>query len=263
MLVERALFVSRSRAQAAIIAGDVTVNGRPVDKPGALFDDNCRIEIKESREFYVSRGGRKLAAALAFFGINVEDRVVLDGGSSTGGFTDCLIKRGARKVIAVDVGYGQLAWELRRDSRVELHERVNLRYLKPEQISEPASLATVDVAFISVAKVVPAISRCLISDGRLLLLIKPQFEVGRGQVGKGGVIRNPDLHRRVLSDLSKWMIGFGFSVKGIKWSPILGAKGNIEFWLYLAKGKAPGYVGDELERLIDNIVVEAHECFEQ
>lgn len=252
------MFTSRSRAQAAIIAGDVRVNGQPVDKAGALFDDSCRIDFIDRTLNYVSRGALKLEAALDIFSIDVGGLVVLDGGASTGGFTDCLLRRGAKKVIAVDVGYGQIAWKLRQDKRVELHERVNLRYLRPDLLSELAALATVDVSFISVTKVMPAINESLIEGGQFLLLIKPQFEVGKGRLGKGGVVKDPDQHRGVLDDLCAWMRGFGLIIKGITYSPILGAKGNIEFWLYLTKVNPLEAGVDKLENIIEKTVLEAH-----
>jgi len=258
MLVERGLIESRSRAAAAVITGKVRVNGEPVSKPGTRFDKNCRIDIKAIDKAYASRGGFKLAAALDEFAIDPGGQVVLDGGASTGGFTDCLLKRGARKVIAVDVGYGQLDWRLRQDGRVEVLERVNLRYLKPENISQPASLATADVSFISLVKIIEAIYGCLTKDGSMLLLVKPQFEVGRGQVGKGGIVKDPAKHKQALQDVAQALSGMGLSIQGITYSRLVGAKGNIEFWLYAAKGRPAAISSGRLSSVIDEVVLAAH-----
>lgn len=258
MLVERGLMASRSRAAAAVITGQVRVNGEPVTKPGTRFDKNCQIDIKVKEKTYASRGGIKLAAALDEFTIDPSGLVVLDGGASTGGFTDCLLKRGARKVIAVDVGYGQLDWRLRQDKRVEVMERVNLRYLKPANISEPAALATVDVSFISLTKVIEALRGCLIEDGTMLLLVKPQFEVGRGQVGKGGIVKDQAKHRQALLNVAEQLSDYGLSLQGLTNSPIVGAKGNIEFWLYVAKTKPAAINSDRLSGIVAAVVARAH-----
>jgi 23S rRNA (cytidine1920-2'-O)/16S rRNA (cytidine1409-2'-O)-methyltransferase len=229
-LVGRGLVASRERAQALVRAGLVRVEGQPVDRPDRLVDPAAGLELRGSTE-YVSRGGLKLAAALDAFGIAVGGRNCLDVGASTGGFTDVLLKRGAASVIAVDVGYGQLAWELRQDSRVTVLERVNIRYL--ERLPSPANLAVIDVSFISLRLVLPAVRRLLTVPADVVALVKPQFEVGRGAVGKGGVVRDAGQHESIVKGLAEFASELGFQVLGDVVSPILGAKGNREFFLHL------------------------------
>lgn len=230
LLVERGLAQSREKAQALIMAGDVLVEGQKALKPGHSIDAASKIEIA-GKAPYVSRGGVKLAAALDAFGIDVAGCVCLDIGSSTGGFTDCLLQRGAARVHAVDVGSGQLDWKLRNDPRVIVHEGINARHLRFEQIGEPADLATFDVSFISVTLVLPAALPLLRSGGRMVILIKPQFEVGKGHVGKGGIVRNAELHREACVRVEDVVTHLGFETS-IMESPILGAEGNKEFLLY-------------------------------
>lgn len=233
LMVEQGLAESRQRAQAMIMAGRVLVSGTVIDKPGCLIRAGDPIEIWGLDMPYVSRGGIKLAEALDRFGIDVTGKICLDVGASTGGFTDCLIQHGAARVYAVDVGYGQLAWKLRIDDRVIAIERTNIRQMPKETIPEPVHFASVDVSFISLRLVVPRLLDWLSNDGRIVVLIKPQFEVGKGQVGKGGVVRDESLHRRTIDELAAFFPGLGLSV--VQWvvSPILGPKGNREFLMEL------------------------------
>ena len=233
--MERGLAASRQRAAALILAGRVTVEGRRAEKAAQQVAPDVRLEVLEEDEGYVSRGGIKLAGALDAFSVTVTGLVVMDVGASTGGFTDCLLRRGARRVYSVDVGYGQLAWKLRQDARVVVLERTNVRYLEREQIPEPVDLATIDTSFISLTKVIPRVLGFLSENGRLLALIKPQFEVGRGLVGKGGVVRQPELHQRVVSELERFCRDQGLAVEGVVESPLLGPKGNREFFILAVK----------------------------
>lgn len=230
LLVERGLAESREKAQALIMAGEVLVNGQKGAKPGQAVAEDAAIEVL-ARPPYVSRGGYKLAAALDGFGVSVEGLVCLDIGSSTGGFTDVLLQRGAARVHAVDVGAGQLDWKLRNDPRVVVHEGVNARELTFDEIGEHAALAVMDVSFISATLVAPAVAPLLLPDGKMIVLVKPQFEVGRGQVGKGGIVRDPELHRAACARVSAAMEALGFRTRLME-SPILGAEGNKEFLLY-------------------------------
>lgn len=215
------------------MAGSVRVDGRPADKPGLLVREDQRVELAGGGLPYVSRGGLKLQAALDALALDVGGWVCLDVGASTGGFTDCLLQRGAGRVVAVDVGYGQIAWSLRQDPRVVVIERTNIRAIDPEKVPEPVDLITIDVSFISLKLVVPAVLRFLKPGGRLLPLVKPQFEVGKGEVGKGGVVRDPAQHERVLADLALFFNGLGLTGGPVIPSPVLGPKGNREFFTLL------------------------------
>lgn len=240
LLVEKGLVETRQKAQALIMAGKVLVCGKKVEKAGQEVAIDATIEILESSSKYVSRGGLKLEAALDHFGIEVDGLVVMDVGASTGGFTDCLLQRGARKVIAVDVGWGQLHSKLRADPRVEVRERCNVRYLKPEDLGERPQLATLDVSFISLRLVIPVVSRVVLpGEGQILALVKPQFEVGRAQVGKGGVVRDKALHEKVLEELTEMGISLGFRVSRPFPSPIKGPKGNQEYFLWFREPGSP------------------------
>jgi 23S rRNA (cytidine1920-2'-O)/16S rRNA (cytidine1409-2'-O)-methyltransferase len=230
LLVDRGLVESREKAQALIMAGEVLLNGQKASKPGQSVDTDAALEVL-ARPPYVSRGGLKLAGALKHFAIDVTGKVCLDIGSSTGGFTDALLQAGAARVHAVDVGAGQIAWSLRTDPRVRMHEGINARELRPEEIGEPASLLTCDVSFISVTLILPAAVPLLQPDGQMVILIKPQFEVGKGQVGKGGIVRDPQLHQAACDRVTAAVREFGFET-GIMESPIFGAEGNKEFLLY-------------------------------
>jgi 23S rRNA (cytidine1920-2'-O)/16S rRNA (cytidine1409-2'-O)-methyltransferase len=235
LLFQRGFAESREKARAIIMAGLVEVDGLRVDKPGHPTSLSCQVTTKNAYPPYVSRGGIKLEAALNQFSVNVQEKVILDVGSSTGGFTDCLLQKGAKKVVAVDVGYGQLHWRLRQDPRVRVLEKTNIRYLKPGDIEEVIDGAVIDVSFISLRLVVPAVSEHLKKGAFIIALVKPQFEAGRGQVGKGGVVRNPEIHEKVLSDLSRFFEGAGWKIEGCMVSPILGPKGNKEFPMYLRR----------------------------
>ncbi len=229
-MVEKGLVESPARAQALIMAGEVAVGERTIIKPGTLVSEEAEITILEPPPF-VSRGGMKLEYALDQFQLDVSGRVVADIGASTGGFTDCLLQRGASRVYAVDVGYGQLDYRLRWDSRVVVMERVNARY--PVSLPEKVALATTDLSFISATKVIPSVAKLLEDDGCLLVLVKPQFEARREEVEKGGVIRKPLLHAKVLGRFIAWAVVNGFRLKGLVASPILGASGNKEFFVLL------------------------------
>ena len=228
LLVEKGLFESRERARRAVMAGWVKVDGVQVDKPGTSVSDTVELEVEGPREPFVSRGGRKLEHALDHFEIDPADWTCLDVGASTGGFTDCLLQRGARRVYALDVGRGQLDFKLRGDPRVVTMEGVNARYLEPADIPEPCQLITVDVSFISLIKLVPALLPVLAPGGYLLTLIKPQFEVGKGLVGKGGVVRDESLRQRIIQERGEDLASLGVVLMGIVDSEVIGAKGNRE-----------------------------------
>lgn len=229
LLVARGLCESREKARALILAGEVLANERVTSKPGSLMRDDVPIRLLQKPPF-VSRGGIKLAHALDQFHIDVKSLVALDVGASTGGFTDCLLQRGASRVYALDVGYGQLDYRLRVDPRVVVMERVNARY--PFSLPEPVDLATIDISFISLEKVVPNVAKLVKPDGRIICLVKPQFEAGRGQVGKGGLVKDPQLHARILGRFISWAIERGLRIGGLTSSPILGASGNREFFVF-------------------------------
>ena len=233
LTVEKGLAPSRQKAQSLIMAGQVLVNGEPVTKPGSFFPPTSDIKAKSAPHPFVSRGGVKLAGALKHYQLDASARICLDVGASTGGFTDCLLQDGAARVYAVDVGYGQLAWQLRQDPRVEVIERMNIRHMPRELVPEPIEMATIDVSFISLKIVVPAILKFLQPGADILALIKPQFEVGKTQVGKGGVVRDPVLHRQVIESLSGFFSGLGLICESPVPSPISGPKGNIEYFILL------------------------------
>lgn len=234
LLVDKGLVCSRERARALIMAGDVIIGDHKVEKPGQLVDTSLDIRIRDDIPF-VSRGGLKLQKALEYFAIDVTGLTVLDVGASTGGFTDCLLQRGAARVYAVDVGYGQLAWKLRQDERVLSLEKTNIRYLEPDALPTAADMAVIDASFISLDKVLPNTVRLVRSFGALVALIKPQFEVGRGEVGKGGVVREPEKHAAVIDAVCSLAGNLHLDVVGVTESPITGPKGNREFLVYLKK----------------------------
>ena len=236
VLVEKRIVQTREKARALIMAGKVAVEGKRVDKPGTRVNVEARIHLEGAESPYVSRGGEKLEGALATFSINPKGMVVMDVGASTGGFTDCVLQKGAKKVYAVDVGYGQLAWKLQKDPRVENLERRNIRYLQREEVQEEIDLILIDTSFISIEKFLPHLLGFLKKGGSILSLIKPQFEVGKGKVGKGGVVRDKTLHEEVIDRISNFSRGLGLKVLGVTESRLLGPKGNKEFFIYLEKG---------------------------
>ena len=239
LLVQRNLAPSREKAKALIMSGEVFVNGQREDKPGTSFAEDAEIEVKAAKPFpYVSRGGLKLEKAVQTFGLDLEGKTCLDIGASTGGFTDVMLQNGAAHVYAIDVGYGQLAWKLREDPRVTVMEKTNIRYVLPEDIGEEASFASADVSFISLTKVLPAVKELLQDGAEMVCLIKPQFEAGREQVGKKGVVRDPDVHCEVIRKIVDFAAETGFLPLALSFSPIRGPEGNIEYLLHLRKTDA-------------------------
>jgi 23S rRNA (cytidine1920-2'-O)/16S rRNA (cytidine1409-2'-O)-methyltransferase len=235
LLVDRGLVPSRERAQRLILAGAVLVGDRPAMKPGTLVAADAPLRLRATASDYVSRGGEKLAGALDAFALDVAGTVALDVGASTGGFTDCLLRRGARRVIALDVGYGQLAWSLRQDPRVVVLERTNARSLDATMLPETPDLATVDVSFISLALVLPPVTAALRAGGTVVALVKPQFEAGRGQVGRGGVVRDPAVRAEAVARVRREVEGLGLRARGEADSVLHGPKGNREVFLWLEK----------------------------
>ncbi|MFN8521508.1 MAG: TlyA family RNA methyltransferase [Chloroflexota bacterium] len=241
LLVERGLAESRAKAQALIMAGAVSVNDQPARKPGEMVAAEATLAVAQAERF-VSRGGRKLEHALATFGIEVDGRRCLDAGASTGGFTDCLLQRGAARVFAVDVGHGQLDWRLRNDPRVAVMDRTNVRYL--ESLPQPVDLCVADLSFISLRLVLDRIAGLADADADLVVLVKPQFEAGRAEVGSGGVVRSPAVHRRVLTELWDWSVAAGLSPRGLTASPVRGPAGNVEFLMWLSRSHGVAEVRD-------------------
>ena len=258
LLVEKGLAPSREKAKAYIMEGKVFVENQREDKPGTNFDENSKIELHGKKLAYVSRGGLKLEKALKTFPVKLDGAVCMDIGASTGGFTDCMLQNGALKVFSVDVGYGQFDWSLRQDPRVVLMEKTNVRYLKPEDIGEQLDFASCDVSFISLSKILPAIFPILTDDGMMVCLIKPQFEAGRENVGKRGVVKNPKVHRDVIAEVFGFTEALGFAVKGLTFSPIKGPNGNIEYLMYIEKN---GGESDAID--IAAVVAEAHEALDR
>ena len=257
VLVERGLCDSRSKAQALIMSGEVYVNGQKSDKAGTPVEDEAVVELRGNPCPYVSRGGLKLEKALRDFGVDPTGFVCSDSGASTGGFTDCLLQKGAKKVFAIDVGYGQLAWSIRQDPRVVCMERTNIRYVTPEQLGEPLDLSVVDVSFISLRIVLPAIRALLKPTGQILCLIKPQFEAGREKVGKKGVVRDSSVHREVIEMIVEYVRTQSLGILGLDFSPIKGPEGNIEYLIYLDKSRS-GMHEDEVQARVDTVVAQSH-----
>lgn len=235
LLVNRNLAESREKAKAIIMSGNVFVDGQREDKAGSTFSEEVLIEVKGNPLKYVSRGGLKLEKAIAEYGIKLEGKLCMDVGSSTGGFTDCMLQNGAIKVYSVDVGTNQLAWKLRQDERVVSMEKTNIRYLTPEQIEDKVAFASIDVSFISLTKVLQPVSDLLAEEGEVVALIKPQFEAGREKVGKKGVVRDQKVHIEVIQRVSEYAAAIGFDCIDLNFSPIKGPEGNIEYLLYLRK----------------------------
>ena len=235
MLVNRGLATSREKAKAIIMSGIVFVDGQREDKAGSTFDEKVNIEVKGATLKYVSRGGLKLEKAMSHFDITLEGKTCMDVGSSTGGFTDCMLQNGAVKVYAVDVGYGQLDWKLRNDERVVCMEKTNIRYVTPDQIAELASFVSIDVSFISLTKVLGPVKELMTEDGEIVCLIKPQFEAGREKVGKKGVVRDRKVHEEVIHMVMDYATSIGLVLRNLEFSPIKGPEGNIEYLLHLSK----------------------------
>ena len=258
LLTERLYAETRTKAQAIIMSGNVYVNGQKADKPGMSFEETVDIEVRGATCPYVSRGGLKLEKALRDFGVDVTGFVCSDSGASTGGFTDCLLQQGASKVFAIDVGYGELNWKIRNDPRVVVMERTNIRYVTPEDLGEKLDLSVIDVSFISLRIVLPAIKNLLKEqEGQVLCLIKPQFEAGRENVGKNGVIRDPDVHKAVLDDIVALAKELGFKILGLTFSPVKGPAGNIEFLGHLTLKDVEGIEPDTAD-----VVAQAHKTLD-
>lgn len=260
LLVNRGLAPSREKAKTMIMEGNVFVENEREDKAGSMFDTEAKIEIKGNTLKYVSRGGLKLEKAMTHFDIELNDKVCMDIGASTGGFTDCMLQNGAKKVYSVDVGYGQFAWKLRQDSRVVNMERTNIRYVTPEQIGEEIDFASIDVSFISLRLVLPVAKELTACNGEIVALIKPQFEAGRGQVGKKGVVRDINVHYEVIKNVSDFAYEIGLFPSGLTYSPVKGPEGNIEYLIYLKKSGSENVITDEL---IHEIVTKSHEALQQ
>ena len=253
LLTEQGYADTRSKAQAIIMSGMVYVDGQKADKPGVSYEESVNLEVRGAVCPYVSRGGLKLEKALRDFHVDPTGFVCSDSGASTGGFTDCLLQQGAKKVFAIDVGYGQLDWKIRSDPRVVVMERTNIRYVTPEQLGEPLDLSVIDVSFISLKIVLPTIKTLLRETGQVLCLIKPQFEAGKEKVGKKGVVREPETHKEVLDNFVQLADELGFAILGLTFSPVKGPEGNIEFLGHLTLNLVPGIVPDTAK-----IVEEAH-----
>ena len=254
LLTEQGYADTRSKAQAIIMAGQVYVNGQKADKPGISYEETVQLEVRGDVCPYVSRGGWKLEKALRDFGVKPDGYVCSDSGASTGGFTDCLLQQGAKKVFAIDVGYGQLDWKIRSDERVVVIERTNIRYVTPEDLGEPLDLSVIDVSFISLGIVLPTIKTLLKPTGQVLCLIKPQFEAGREKVGKKGVVRDPETHKEVLDNFVALADSLDFTILGLTFSPVKGPEGNIEFLGHLCMEQKEGIRPDTAD-----IVRQAHE----
>ena len=261
LMVQRGLAESREKAKAVIMSGNVFVDGQREDKAGASFGEKAVIEVKGNPLKYVSRGGLKLEKAVECFEVSLTDRLCMDVGSSTGGFTDCMLQNGARKVYAVDVGTNQLAWKLRQDERVTVMERTNIRYVTKEQIPEPVEFASIDVAFISLTKVLQPVKDLLVPDGEIVALIKPQFEAGREQVGKKGVVRDRNVHLEVIERVLAYAESIGFAVRNLEYSPIKGPEGNIEYLAHL-KNQEEGTVREQEAKDPAAVVEQAHQALQ-
>ena len=260
LLVNRGLAPSREKAKAMIMEGNVFVDNQREDKAGSMFPTDCRIEIHGNTLKYVSRGGLKLEKAMTHFDISLENKICMDIGASTGGFTDCMLQNGAQKVYAVDVGYGQFAWKLRCDERVVCMEKTNIRYVTPSDIADRLDFASVDVSFISLTKVLGPARELLKDNGEIICLIKPQFEAGREKVGKKGVVRDQAVHREVIEKVAEYAMELGFSIKNLEFSPIKGPEGNIEYLIYMKKDEE-GSMAETVT--IQNTVEEAHAALDK
>ena len=257
LLVEMGLANSRELAKAYIMAGNVYVDGQKEDKAGTKVPVNADIEVKGGQMKYVSRGGYKLEKAINEFGVQLEGKICLDIGASTGGFTDCMLQNGASKVYAIDVGYGQFAWKLRQDERVVCLEKTNVRYVTHEQVPDEGDFASIDVSFISLTKVLPAVLGVLGPNGQLVCLIKPQFEAGREKVGKKGVVRDINVHREVIEMIVNYVRAQNLGILALDFSPIKGPEGNIEYLIYLDKSQT-GMNEEEVTARLEEVVAESH-----
>lgn len=260
LLVKKGLAPSREKAKAIIMSGIVYVDGMKEDKAGSTFDENLSVELRGSTLKYVSRGGLKLEKALLEFNLKLDDKVCMDVGSSTGGFTDCMLQNKAKKVYAVDVGHGQLDWKLRNDSRVICMERTNIRYVTHEHIQDDIDFSSIDVSFISLSKVLPAVRELLSPEGELVALIKPQFEAGREKVGKKGVVRDPKVHEEVIEAVFSYARENSFKILALSFSPVKGPEGNIEYLYYLSKSEN---ALDKKEIDIKAVVDSAHKSLDR
>lgn len=258
ILTERGLFASREKARASIMAGLVYVDGQRIDKAGTAVDTEAQIQIKENLCPYVSRGGLKLEKALNYFSFHLDGAVCADIGASTGGFTDCMLQKGASKVFAIDVGYGQLDWKLRNDPRVVCMEKTNIRYVVPEDLEGPAAFSSIDVSFISLTKVLLPVRNLLTEDGEVVCLIKPQFEAGREKVGKKGVVRDPKVHEEVIEKVRDYAMSISMEPCHLSFSPIKGPEGNIEYLLHLKKHPEGTEVPVSFDVSVEDVVKEAH-----
>ena len=257
LLVQQGLANSRELAKAYIMAGNVYVDGQKEDKAGTKVAVTAKLEVKGNQMKYVSRGGYKLEKAMDVFGIRLDGKICLDIGASTGGFTDCMLQNGASKVYAIDVGYGQFAWKLRNDERVVCLEKTNVRYVTHEQVPDEGDFASIDVSFISLTKVLPAVLGVLGEKGQMVCLIKPQFEAGREKVGKKGVVRASSVHREVIEMIVEYVRTQGLGILGLDFSPIKGPEGNIEYLIYLDKSRS-GMHEDEVQARVDTVVAQSH-----
>lgn len=257
LLVQQGLANSRELAKAYIMAGNVYVDGQKEDKAGTKVAVTAKLEVKGNQRKYVSRGGYKLEKAMDVFSIRLDGKICLDIGASTGGFTDCMLQNGASKVYAIDVGYGQFAWKLRNDERVVCLEKTNVRYVTHEQVPDEGDFASIDVSFISLTKVLPAVLGVLGEKGQLVCLIKPQFEAGREKVGKKGVVRDSSVHREVIEMIVEYVRTQSLGILGLDFSPIKGPEGNIEYLIYLDKSRS-GMHEDEVQARVDTVVAQSH-----
>jgi len=261
LLVNKGFAQSRERAKRIIMAGLVMVDEQKIDKAGTMVKADAKIRLLGDDLPYVSRGGLKLAKGIEIFKVGFNNKVAADIGASTGGFTDCMLQNGVSKVYAIDVGYGQLAWKLRSDERVVNMERTNIRNVKPVDIGELLDVASIDVAFISLTKVLPVAFDLLKTDGEVIALIKPQFEAGKENVGKKGVVRDPAIHSKVINEIISFAIDTGFKVKGLTFSPVKGPEGNIEYLVYLSKDNNSADIDDEID--VETVVSEAHKALDK
>lgn len=261
LVTERGLAESREKAKTLIMAGQVYVDGQKADKPGDTFSEDAAVEVRGKGLPYVSRGGLKLEKAMREFGLQLQGCTCMDIGASTGGFTDCMLQNGAQRVYSVDVGYGQLAWSLRTDPRVVNLERTNARYLTREQVPEEIDFFSVDVSFISLTLILPAVRPLLAEHGQAMCLIKPQFEAGREKVGKKGVVRDKAVHEEVIEKICSFALENGFSVLGLTFSPVKGPEGNIEYLIYLERSEAPSQGEQVLSA--QQVVEESHRALDR